>query len=290
MASWEGLGNLVTDISRQLFEQRAVSTIPVLFKQLRGAKSVETALENSKNLAENSKRLALAYMAATSAQDTYNDFKQAGATDAVAGLGMLASTLALYRLMNIDYFRDNILKDTFMDESEVRRALRGTIKDTVKQLTPKVAEETATKKGAANFVKRMSDFYHDKLLAGIQKEGIAGLANRGFSEGTEEVMEEVTTDLVKGITEGLNALGIPVTKQNQDLDFGWSLKDFATRYGTSFAGGFLGGMIFAGQSRYEQWLNRKRYNLDKINPKDLQRLTYYIATGKRGEIDAYLER
>ena len=288
MASVEGLGNLVTDISRQLFEQRAVSTIPVLFKQLRGTKNIEAALEGSKTLAKNSQRLALAYMAATSAQDVYSDFKQAGATDAVAGLGMLASTLALYRLMNIDYFRDNILKDTFMDESEVRRALRGTIKDTAKHFVP--TAQTATKKEAATFLKKASDFYHDKLLDGLQKKGVAGLVSRGLSEGTEEVMEEVTTDLIKGVTEGLNAIGIPVTKQDRDLDFGWSLKDFATRYGTSFVGGFLGGMIFAGQSRYEQWLNRKRYNLDKINPDDLKRLTYYIANGKRGEIDEYLER
>lgn len=288
MASIEGVGNLITDISRQLFEQKAVSTIPVLFKKLRGAKSVEVALDNSKNLAENSKRLALAYMATTSAQDVYSNFKQAGANDVTAGLGMLASTLALYRLMNIDYFRDNILKDTFMDESEVRRALRGTIKDVADRMVP--TAETVTKKQAATFVKKVSDYYHDTLLAGLQKSGISGLTARGLSEGTEEVMEEVTTDLVKGITEGLNALGIPVTRQNQDLDFGWSLQDFATRYGTAFAGGFVGGMIFAGQSRYEQWLNRKRYNLDKIETTDLKRLTYYIANGKRKEIDAYLDR
>ena len=279
--SLEGLGNLVSDISRQLFEQRAISTIPVLVQRARGVKNVESAVNWSKNL-------PLAYMAATSAQDVYGDFKQAGASDAVAGLGMLASTLALYRLMNIDYFRDNILKDTFMDESEVRAALRGVSKDVVSKFKPDVA--IADSKAAASFAKKFSDFYHDTLLSGLRKKGVAGLVNRGFSEGTEEVMEEVATDLVKATTEALNALGIPVTEREKQLDFGWSGQDFATRYGMSFAGGFLGGMIFAGQNAYEKWLNSTINNIPKLSQSDMQKLVYYIANGKRSEIDDYLNK
>lgn len=156
-------------------------------------------------------------MAATSAQEVYGDFKQAGATDAVAGLGMLGSTLALYKLMNIDYFRNNLFKDTFMDESEVRAALRGASKETADRLAK--AASVTTEKEAASFVNRFSNFYHDTLLKGLTKKGIPGLINRGLSEGTEEVMEEITTDLIKGVTEGLNALGIPVFEDN-NLDFG----------------------------------------------------------------------
>ena len=281
VVSWEGLGNLVTDISKQLFEQRAISTIPVLLQKAKGAKNVESAINWSRNL-------PLAYMAATSAQDVYGDFKQAGASDAVAGLGMLASTLALYRLMNIDYFRDNILKDTFMDESEIRAALRGVSKDTASKISTAFKVTTPTE--AATFTQKFSNFYHDTLLNGLRKKGIAGLAARGLSEGTEEVMEEVTTDLVKAVTEGLNLLNIPVTEENKSLDFGWSMEDFATRYGMSFAGGFLGGMIFAGQNRYEKWLNTKLNKIPNLTQEDREKLVYFIANGKRGEIDEYLDK
>lgn len=281
LASIEGVGNLVTDISRQLFEQKAVSTLPVILAKARKS-------NNIKNIAENSKKLALGYMAMTSAQDVYGDFKQAGANDLVAGLGTIASMLALYRLMNIDYFRDNILKDTFMDESDIRAALRGAARESVTKLKP--VSVIPGKKEAATFTKKFSDFYQDTLLKSIQGKGLSGLVARGFSEGTEETMEELTTDIIKGVTEGLNALGIPVTSKNQNLDFGWSAEDIATRYGTAFAGGFLGGMIFAGQSRYEKWLNNKLHNLDNIDPTDRQRLIYYLAQGKRSEIDEYLNR
>lgn len=279
LVSFEGLGNLISDTSKQLFQQRAVSTIPVLIQKARGVKDFNKVSNLSRNL-------ALSYMAATSAQEVYGDFKQAGATDAVAGLGMLGSTLALYKLMNIDYFRNNLFKDTFMDESEVRAALRGASKETADRLAK--AASVTTEKEAASFVNRFSNFYHDTLLKGLTKKGIPGLINRGLSEGTEEVMEEITTDLIKGVTEGLNALGIPVSEDN-NLDFGWSAKDFTQRYLMSLAGGFIGGMVFAGQGAYEKWLNTKLNHLQTINPSDMEKLVYYIANGKRGEIDSYLD-
>ena len=158
-------------------------------------------------------------MAATSAQDIYSDFKAAGANDRAAGLGMLASTFALYKLMNIDYFRDNLLKDTFMDESKVREALRGASRETKEALEKAIGSEAVTTtKEAAGFFNKVSDIYHNKLVAGLQKKGVTGLMNRGLSEGVEEVMEEATTDLIKATTEGLGALGIPVTDDR--LDFG----------------------------------------------------------------------
>jgi hypothetical protein len=57
-------------------------------------------------------RLSLGYMALTSSTDTYSAFKEAGANDVVAGLGMLATMGALYELMNIDYFKDALFKGT----------------------------------------------------------------------------------------------------------------------------------------------------------------------------------
>ena len=101
----EGIGNMIGSVSAQLFQQKMIGTIPALFM---GEKSVEAIRKNQ----ELGKNLALFYMAGTSAQEVYGDFKQAGASDFAAGLGMLGSCLALGKLMTGDYFRDSWLKGT----------------------------------------------------------------------------------------------------------------------------------------------------------------------------------
>ena len=65
-----------------------------------------------------------------------------------------------------------------------------------------------------------------------------------LSEGVEEVMEEVGIDTLKGITAGMNALGIPVAEDK--LDFGFGIDDITKRYLTSFVGGAFGGAVFHG--------------------------------------------
>jgi hypothetical protein len=45
-------------------------------------------------------------MAGTSSIDSFDAFKAAGASDRVAGFGMLSTMGAMYGLMNTDYFKD----------------------------------------------------------------------------------------------------------------------------------------------------------------------------------------
>jgi hypothetical protein len=45
-------------------------------------------------------------MAGTSSTEAYESFKQAGASDRTAGLGMLSVMGAMFGLMNNDYFKD----------------------------------------------------------------------------------------------------------------------------------------------------------------------------------------
>ena len=60
-------------------------------------------------------------------------------------------------------------------------------------------------------------------------------------------MEEGATDLIKGLTLGLDSLGFNVKEDSaDDIDFGFSPQDFVTRYLTSFVGGTLGGAVFEG--------------------------------------------
>ena len=85
MLSAENLGSMINAIGGQLFEQRVVGSIPLL-------------LNKYGNITKNTQagqKLALAYMAATSAKDTYQSFKEAGASDRMAGIAMAANVFAL---------------------------------------------------------------------------------------------------------------------------------------------------------------------------------------------------
>ena len=50
--------------------------------------------------------MSLSYMVGTSSTQSYEAFKEAGASDAVAGLGTLATMFAMKKLMDNDYFRE----------------------------------------------------------------------------------------------------------------------------------------------------------------------------------------
>ena len=101
MVSTENLGNLVTSISQQLFQQKAIGMIPGLLKDANNIDNIKLG-----------QKMAIAYMAGTSAQESYSAFRSAGANEETAGLAMLASTIALYGLMNSEYlgYKDTLFK------------------------------------------------------------------------------------------------------------------------------------------------------------------------------------
>ena len=67
-------------------------------------------------------------------------------------------------------------------------------------------------------------------------------------------MEEAVVDTFKGITEAAQALGFNVTEPGVDkIDFGWSPEEILNRYLTSFVGGAVGGAVFEGLTRWENY-------------------------------------
>jgi hypothetical protein len=76
-----------------------------------------------------------------------------------------------------------------------------------------------------------------------------------LNEGIEETMEEVGTDTVKALFSALNYLGL--ADNHVDYDFGFSAKDIASRYITSFVGGAIGGSIFSAQMNIENWVDNR---------------------------------
>jgi len=84
LVTFENFGNLIKDVSSQLFQQQVVGLIPKLFTK------------NNASARKIGSKLALGYMAATSGRDAYSQFKKAGADDTIAGLGMLGTMGGLY--------------------------------------------------------------------------------------------------------------------------------------------------------------------------------------------------
>lgn len=273
IATWENLGQLVKDVSLQLFQQQTIGKIPLLF-----GKTAENA--------QLGRNLALAYMSATSAQQSYETFKEAGADDRTAGIGTLASMFAMWKLMNRDYFRDSLFKGSWLDESVTKVPIMEAAKETAeaaKFMTPgkaftwiesKMGEKVAN--AARKSVGKLKDL-------GDVNSGKNIFLSRALNEGVEETMEEVSLDLVKALFTGLDALGIPMTtNQDQTLDFGWSIKDMLSRYAISFAGGAIGGPIF---ELHNRWQNQFNNSITKsMDRSSFSELTYLIAQGREEEI------
>lgn len=79
---------MVGSSAGQLYSQRQIGKLPMLLKGKRTS-------ENLGKLQKTGQRLSLGYMALTSSTDAYDAFKEAGASDLVAGLGFLATSAAL---------------------------------------------------------------------------------------------------------------------------------------------------------------------------------------------------
>ena len=80
--SFESIGNMAVDSIKQLYAQRTV---------WKGIQKLIPA--DSTDAIQKAKNLSLSYMAITSTAQSYEQFKQAGASDFMAGLGSLGTLL-----------------------------------------------------------------------------------------------------------------------------------------------------------------------------------------------------
>ena len=283
MVSFENAAGLIKDVSLQLFQQRAVSYIPRLFKN-------NPKIYNNEKLARG---LAYAYMSGTSSMETYSAFKQAGADDRVAGIGMLATMGAFYKLMSIDYFRDSLFKGSWFDDNNVKSDVWRVAEDFMKVIESEggTAAAVGTKEASARTLKRLTS----TIIDGIKRQGKSfrpsTFMERSFAEGTEEVMEEVFQDAIKATFKGAEALGIPMNEQRESLDFGFSPSDIAQRYGMSLVGGLVGGALFQSYGSIEQRINNIGAAKVSADHKDhLNELVKLIADGRGNEIKQVLSK
>jgi len=136
---------LAKNVSFQLYQQKAVGQLPRIFA---GAEPSTRAIKAGR-------AMSLAYMSAISATDTYKEFKDAGASDRAAGLGMIGSMAAMFSLMQVDYFREGLFRGTYLDESLMREPVKELGEFAKNKLFSEAA--LATQKGALTAVKKTMD-------------------------------------------------------------------------------------------------------------------------------------
>ena len=276
MVSMENLGSLVSSISHQLFQQKAIGMIPGLLGDPNNADHMKLG-----------QKMALAYMAGTSAKENYGAFRSAGANEETAGLAMLASAFSLYGLMNSEYlgYKETIFKGSWLDES----VSKAPALNVAKEWSTKFAKETAeaaTENVTAkkNLFKWMQTAYTKHFKDALTKQTfIASSLNEGF----EEVMEEGVADMVKAFAKGAEALGIK-TSNTGNLNFGMTFENTLARYAMAFGGGTLGGALFQVHGKWDQMLHNEF--LENTDIEDLSKLTYMIAEGRADEIRGYYRK
>lgn len=284
----ENIGNILSSSARQLYQQKSIANLTRLI----------SFGDDATRASKWGQAVSLGYLALTSSNDVYSDFKQAGASDRAAGIGMLAVTAALYEMMNQNYFREQLFKGTFMDESEAPAVIKSWIDENGIKFE-NLAAEQATKEENLTLFNSIWNWVKNIYSKGSTKYPWIGRAmqpnlnpawktstrilNRAANEGVEETMEEVSSDLVKALFTGMDALGIPVTTEDVNkLDFGFTPEEIIKRYAATFIGGALGGATFEGIEIYNKHFGPKIVELgDKtVN----QQLNYLIATGHAQEL------
>lgn len=158
--SAETYGDLIGSTVKQLFEQRVVASIPQHLKFL--GKNIQRS-----KMGQN---MAIAYMAATSAKESYQAGIEAGLGDRQAGLLLMASTAAMWKLMDSDYGRSTLFKGSWFDDDIAKKTAKETAEQMVKSgdrmyLMSDVNESLA-KHGTTRGVKMSEEFIEEATKQG----------------------------------------------------------------------------------------------------------------------------
>lgn len=274
----ENIGEIAQMASMQLFQQKAISKIPGFFDK--NKKIIDGKELLSPEAIKWGRGLSFAYMSGTSAQHSYEAFKEAGASDRAAGLGMFATMWAFYGLMSNNYFNyeEILFGGSQLSKSAIKEATTGVWNETAKKMGfDSVESAIATPTGAAKWVVEAKN----KIIDWAKKQNPSSILSTSYKEGIEETMEEVFTDGVKGFFSGLNALGL--IDKNTQYNFGFSVEDMATRYFTSFIGGGIGGAMFGLHNKFDE-SNKEIDKVIKENGDHFQKIVYLFRNGREQEV------
>ncbi len=228
--------------------------------------AAEKVMQNRNRLAQD---LSLGYMALISNTDVYESVLEKGGTPAEATAIAFGSTLGMY---SVDKYLG--LGEMFFEKDPARLALRKAAKENADLYMAgrREAADLSTKKGIIGVIqkgidlgKRTVDKFGEKY-----KDGTIGIIGKALGEGTEEVSEELVTDLSKSLGELAGRLGY-----FSQTDYG-AWENMGDRYLMSFFGGAAGGAMFGG---VEAWNNRNNSTKEFQNE-----ITYLLRQGKKKDI------
>lgn len=228
--------------------------------------AAEKVMQNRNRLAQD---LSLGYMALISNTDVYESVLEKGGTPAEAAAIAFGSMLGMY---SVDKYLG--LGEMFFEKDPARLALRKAAKENADLYMAgrREAADLSTKKGIIGVIqkgidlgKRTVDKFGEKY-----KDGTIGIIGKALGEGTEEVSEELVTDLSKSLGELAGRLGY-----FSQTDYG-AWENMGDRYLMSFFGGAAGGAMFGG---VEAWNNRNNSTKEFQNE-----ITYLLRQGKKKDI------
>lgn len=272
--SMENIGDLLISSSGQLFSQRNIANS--LYKL--------QPFNNPKTNQKFAELMSTGYMALTSVSDVYGEMKTAGANDRIAGLGSLLSLGGFFTLLQHGYFKNKLFEGSLLDEDQ--RTLHS-LKNLITWATAKVFSDpksTATQEATKEGLKKAWGLIKNKLkdVATGTSYGANAFISRSINEGLEETTEEIMMDAVKWMAKGLEYLNIPVSEDNQELNFGRTFGNTMERWGTSFLGGFLGGAVFEFHNQRELYKDPNYLKWRNATP--LKQMYQYVAEGKADKL------
>lgn len=255
-----------------------VAKINEALVQLKNAKDtgdrfsiLRTAFANQPGLAETlnkyqrwsgvtGKALGMTYMSGISATGIHEEAKEAGLDDRDAGFLTLGLMAGMGALMNTD-LGEHTLKGLGLDDMALfsKKATKEQAKrimdklvnikgkqEVIKELGEGATEETIKKAWYNNLFsagKNVGNSVVNKLTNALKSDN--PILRHATAEAMEEVSEEMISDALKGVYNGLSALGYTSTDKAKGFDF--SASDMLSRYLMSAMGGAIGGGIMGGQ-------------------------------------------
>ena len=208
-----------------------------LINNLKAAQSIENYVKDYYNVGG---VLSKAYMTMLTVNDTYQEAKNAGASDSLAALTTMGYAAAEYALLSTG-LGEWILPELRASRMQNKAIVKALTKDTVqafeqanaKAVTPELKRSLWAK--TINFGKKLFNADYAVGRQGTLGKTIASTAASALGEGTEEVSEDVLQDFVKKTYNFYNEINGSSSRMHTE--------NWKDQYLMDFLGGALGGGI-----------------------------------------------
>lgn len=300
LVSTENFFNLITDVSLQWAQQRAIfKGVHKLLGTDKAVKSttqleaIKGALQHGEKGAEmgaviaanklrplleknnrTAANVALGYMAVLSGLDSFESAIEQGADRAEAAAVAWGTVAGMYAVDRTG-IGEIFFPELKGDRETYQKAIKSVGAEITKGFETVAKQDIPRKAKLSKFFdwskKKSSTFWTDV------KGHSLGFFGKAIGEGLEEVSEELVSDLAKSTYNWAAEFGY-TKKPAVRLD-AW--QDMAARYGMSFFGGAVGGALFQGVDIVQNSKNPAQLN---------QELTYLVRNGRTSEILEELDK